>query len=204
MRTIRLICVSLGLLFSASIMAFDIAGVGALNVTSPALSTGGSPTVLDTKYGVGFGVTAGVYSIFPGFTVETGLLSVPRKFADSSNPTDVRNLKMWEIPVLVRFDLLPVIAAGAGLYFATASGDIVKTNETGLIPETTETYETNNLSKTDIGLVISASVALPILPFVKLLVDLRYIQGLKNLSTATDGNFKLKDIQVLAGVRVSI
>lgn len=199
MQTIRLI--SAFILFgSFPVLGFDIAAVGVLGRTSANIDVSGRTTSTDPKFGVGYGILASVYSI-PGFTVESGILSLTRSYAASLLPTDIISLKMYEIPVLLRFDLLPIMAAGIGGYLAFGSGSVTQSNG---VTDQTSTYEANNLGKTDYGLMASISLSLPILPTLKILGDVRYLIGLANLSTTSGTTHKFNDLQLLAGIRLSV
>ncbi len=200
MRTIKLLCITLGFIYGTHSLGFDIAAVGVIDSASPSIDSAGTPAATESKFGIGFGVLASVYSI-PAFTIESGLISLTRNYALSSLPAETVSMKMWQVPVLLRFDLLPIVAVGIGGYLAFASGEITKTL---VIIDRTETYDANSLGKTDYGLMASASLALPILPTLKILVDARYMMGLANLSTVSGSSFKFKDLQLLAGIRLAI
>lgn len=200
MRTIRLVC-GAWVLGSASLFAFDITAVGVLDICSPTVSdTTGAAVSTDKKIGIGFGALVSVYST-TAFTLEAGLISLSRQYALSASPAETIGLKMLEVPILLRFDLLPIVSVSAGAYLALGMGDISKSNPTS---STTETYNANSLGKTDYGLQASASLTLPILPTMKFLIDLRYLYGIANLDTRAGASFKFSDIQLLGGIRISI
>src|SRR3989338_6501507 len=98
MRTTSLICVVLSLILTATGFSFDVAAVGVIDVASPALDSSETLLPTDRKIGIGFGGLVSVYSI-PGFTVESGLLSIPIKYSLTSNPIETVTLSMIEVPV---------------------------------------------------------------------------------------------------------
>jgi hypothetical protein len=108
---------------------------------------------------------------------------------------------MIEIPLVLRFDLLPLVAVGAGGYFALGMGDATIT--TGAL-SVSSTYESLGVGKTDYGLLGTVSVALPLLPFLKVLVDVRYLYGLANMATASGSSFSMRDWQFMGGVRLAL
>ncbi|MBI3294823.1 MAG: PorT family protein [Deltaproteobacteria bacterium] len=212
MRTVRLLCVVTVVFLTAPLNALDIAAVGVGSLAMPSYSAGSTNLTTIPKIGLfGFGAIAGVYSLFPGFTIETGILTAPHKFSIDGGTnlsfivTDTLALNFIEVPILIRFDLLPIISFGVGGYLGFANGTITRSSSVPNTADKTETFEDNNLNKTDFGLMASASVGMPILPMVKLLVDLRYLHGLVNLSKLTDGsNARIRDLQVFAGIKVSL
>ena len=211
MRTVRLLSVFTLVMLSQPLKAFDVAALGVVGVAMPSYTIGASTTVTTVpKLGFGFGAIAGVYSPFPGFTIETGILMTPHKFTLDSTTTspgtylatDTLTMNFLTVPILLRFDLLPVLSFGAGGYLGFASGTITRTTGSTDSPES---YDQNNLNKSDFGLMASASVGLPVFPMVKILFDLRYLHGLANLSKLTDkSTATMKDLQLWAGLKLAI
>lgn len=200
MQTVRLFSVASMLVICKLVTAFDITAVGVVDLSSPSIELSGTSQTTESKVGFGFGGLVSLYSTTT-FTLEGGLLSISRKYALSSVPTSTIGLSMLEIPLLLRFDLLPIIAVSAGTYVALGMGDV---STTTAITTTTQTWDASNLSKTDFGLQACVSLALPVLPTLKFLIDLRYLYGIANLSTTNTASFKFRDIQLLGGLRFSL
>jgi|GEM_PF-2900414 len=187
------------LVLSLPAKALDLSVVGGLGFTKPSGDISGTPIVFssNTAFGVGglLGFTANWL-----LTFETGLLYMPRKFAQPSF-SDV-TLTTLQFPLILRFQFVPFFSVGVGGYFAQGIGN-VSTTATGSSTSTDVDYATFNLSKSDIGLIGSAALYLPVLPTMSLLADFRYLLGLKNISLASTTTIRLREFQILFGLRLS-
>lgn len=156
--------------------ALDLAAVGVLNL--PNQST--DPEVdLDGKLGFGFGGLA-TFGIAPMVGLQVGALYVPSKYevAGTTVTSDALN-----IPLAVRVSPIDLLSVGVGGYY-------------------TASMETNGTS--DLGLLGSAAVKFPLAPLLGIVVDARYLFGIKDLAESDAASTKTRDIQVLVGLNFGI
>lgn len=186
---------------SARAEMLSLSAVGALNVSSVSASNSAATTVYSAGTGFGFGALASM-PIMPAFSIELGALYVPRKFSSTSSlvTTDF-TLTQLEIPLVFRFTPLPLISFGLGGYLGLGLGNVH--TAVGSV-KLDNSYEIAGISKTDLGLLASAAFRLPLAPTFGLLVDARYLMGLKNSSTVAPTETKFRDFQLLAGVNFSL
>lgn len=183
-----------------SAQAFELGVEGGFNLSSysqtpaPTLSLSGN---LAPTFGAFFGV-----GLNPLIDVEIAALMATRKFGGTFPIIGEYSItgKGLVIPVLARFNLLPIFSFGVGPYYSMVMGDLdIKSGTTA----STKTYAANSASKTEFGLELNARIQVPIVPMFKLLADVRYNFGLTNGSTATGTTTKYKDLMLLAGASFS-
>ena len=193
---------------AANADVFSVSAVGALDMSKvnydPAVA--GVTSGYGTSYG--FGALARMM-VFPMFQGEVGAIYLNRK--NSSTVTILgtpfsmdTSQKEIQIPVLLRFTALPMFSIGAGGFYSVAMGDpSVSISDPTLQAAVNATA--SSAVKGNYGLAGSIAFNMPILPTVSVLVDGRYLYGLKNLaaSTSTDKE-TTTDLQVLAGVTFGI
>ena len=176
MKSISLILI---FLLSAATARAD-AGVGAAVVlagTFQSLTT--TPPLNSQSAQLGF-PGGGVLVDFGigNFRLQSGLLYLQHKTSFPA-PVGAITSQTLEIPVLLRYSILPLVSLGAGLYGATFVG--------------------TPSNSADFGMVAGVAATLPV-GFYDLLVDGRFEQGFTNISPTT----KRSEIQILAGVRLGI
>lgn len=102
---------------------------------------------------------------------------------------------------MLRFEPLSFISLGLGGYLGFGMGNVsVSTNN---VP-TDYSYEAYFLSNTDFGLAISGALQIPILPLTDILIDARFLLGLKNRDTTignTNRSYNRSNLLILAGLR---
>jgi hypothetical protein len=186
--------------------ATSLSAVGVFNFSKVTEDPAGTGYTLGNSTGVGLGALLGA-PLFPGLELQIGALYFPRgthvegSYAGFTAGNLNLTAKQLQVPVLVRFTLLPVLSAGVGAYYARALSDFELTGDIAgvSIPSVTRT----DLKKDDFGLVASVSANFPIVPLFSILVDARYLLGLSNVNTGT-ATSRYRDIQLLAGVSFSI
>ena len=192
----------------------DTVTKGSLTLTNGGLSSG-------TALGGGVIVSK---RMTPMYSIETGLLYLPRSFSQSANITGFGtatanfSYTYWQIPLLTRVHFLDFYSFGLGGYFAHAVGNIKYTETatdalvaTGLPTGTQYAgYEGSGVSRTDYGLLFAAGGKIPISDIgLSAYFDFRYAYGLKNInnggvttanpSNPPDSN-KWHDLQLVAGL----
>jgi hypothetical protein len=205
MKRMILACTAfLALLLSLPAAALDLAIVGGVNKSATAISPDDPAVQTSGGTGIGFGLLASTDLVMP-FSIQAGVLRVSRKNTLKAAGLDnTTTTNFYEIPVVARISLLDMFSAGAGLYYGFASGDVnVKNNPTNA--EANVTYEGASLKKSDLGLVASAAIKIPMMPKIGFLTDVRYLFGLSNLRDASDTRtVKTRDLEVLAGVSINL
>lgn len=145
--------------------------------------------------------------------IETGVIYQGRNYrtADKSDATssiyeNEYGHKMFEVPLVFRIHLVPKFSFGAGPYFAYYTGDITATAIQGPFTgqTTTSTYSELSFRSWDFGLIGSAELEIPVLPAVTLTGDFRLVTGIIDMDTRVGNDRKMMDLQLLAGVRLSL
>jgi hypothetical protein len=189
------------IILSPNAKAFDLEAVGTLNLIFPAqtslvtTASGGSPMT------VGFGVLAN-FDLSRAFALDIGGIYQPRAYIYDGFQTVT--LTMLEIPAMIRFTPLPIVSFAAGAYFAYGLGTYsIQTN--GAPTSQPASYSSTGNSQVDWGLAASVAAAIPLIPDLSLLFDLRYYFGLQNMlpSNGASSVF-LRDFQLLAGLKLNI
>ncbi|MBC7690319.1 MAG: outer membrane beta-barrel protein [Methylotenera sp.] len=123
---------------------------------------------------------------------EIGALYHPRKFSAGgfSNTS-----KYILVPVQFRVHIVPMVVVGAGGYFAKGIGSSASLSFGGVTANGSGGTPDN-----DYGLMASAGLDLPLAPLFSLVLEGRYLLGLKDVGNSTHW----RDTQVLAGVRFGI
>jgi hypothetical protein len=113
--------------------------------------------------------------------------------------------KVVQIPVIFRVNLIPsILSVGAGPYYEIGLSSGVDDTFGGTTAN--YSYTALNMKHMDYGLVGSARFQLPLFPFVRMLVDARYVYGLSEqyLDTSLGESLKNRYIQVFAGLGLSM
>ncbi len=189
------VCAALLLLApSTQAHAFGLSVVGSFNATS--VSTNPANSNLSGGTGFGYGALA-QYNLIPTFDLEVGALSTPVAFSQKvPGSSDIETSSHYlQIPVMVRFTLLPIISAGAGLYYAFP---VSKTKTVG------PTGTTEADAKSDFGGTLSIALRFPLLPTLGITVDGRYYFGWKDVSSTAGVSAKNQSTQILTGLNFSI
>lgn len=172
-----------------------IAAVGNFNFSKLATTTGGVDSTSDSKLGIGAGalleLSTGLMTAF-----EVGLLYHPRK-AEAAGITTTSNYLL--VPAQFRLWFSPFIVIGAGGYFAKGIGDTSRSGSVGGIT----IDATGSTPEDDFGLIGSAGFDLPLAPLTSIVLEARYLLGLKDFDDSSD-SAKLRDLQGLVGIRFGI
>ena len=100
------------------------------------------------------------------------------------------------IPVLAHYKFYPSIAVGLGMYFGFGAGNIT---DSGSI-NSSQSFSSANYSSSDYGLAADAQYAYQFDPNWSAVVDLTYLYGLSNVSTASGTTLNNYSILGLIGV----
>jgi hypothetical protein len=160
--------------------------------------------------GYAAGILVGLI-FYPHWETEFGLLYSHQRINGSYNdPTDnlygsaYETFNTLQIPVVERFEFLPGLSAGGGVYYAHGVGSVsTTTNITGAANGTiSSSYENYGLKRNDFGLVFNAHAAAPLANAISLVFDARYLLGLLNLDSSGDPDTEteLREVQFLAGM----
>lgn len=187
--------------------AFGLDLLGGLNRSQPSVS---SPGLTDLTTKAGSTATYGAFLDFRldrAFSLETGVQVLPRTYV-----TDVPSLltgytstiRYLEVPLLLRFNALPLLSFAAGGYFAQGIGDTELVGRVGGTQiAVIQSIESASIRKQDYGLLGSVRIELPLAPAIRLLVDGRYLYGLRNVDTS-GGSLKWRDLQLMGGLGFGI
>ena len=176
--------------------------MGGLNFNKNSVTPASATNTVTAKSAVSYGATI-EFGLAPMFAIETGILSIGRK-----NKVDVAGAgeatissRGIEIPVMVRFTLLPVLDFGVGGYYGkgnstfTVSGSTISGYADG-----EHTVDQTQTDLTDYGARASVRAKLPIAPMAKILFDGSYTMGLKDVDKTAATTEKTREYALMAGV----
>lgn len=151
--------------------------------TTPSPATGGTS--------LGFG---GFLRGDDALTFELGVLYVPRKISGAVTGTGASTditFNTLEIPVLLRFQAIPLLSLGFGAYYGYRLGD-PSLSAGGTVPA----FNRHD----DYGLMAAAGFEFPFGP-AGLLAEARYVFGLRDQSADNTGSLYWRNWEVVAGVK---
>lgn len=196
-----------GFLFLIPILCSNPANAARMSLVG--LANSAQPTQPGTEYTGQSSYGGGILleaRMIPMFGLEFGALYAPRKFSFSTATPVAAKFTMsanaYEFPVLLRFHLGRFFSFGVGGYYAKAKGDIALATEmNGATSSSSTTFAAQNQSDSDYGIATSIALTSRLGPLTHLVLDGRYLIGLKNDSLAASGNMKFNDMEVLAGLQ---
>jgi hypothetical protein len=174
---------------------FSLVGVG--DVSKPSFSD--STDSYGSKIGYGGGILFD-HGLAPWTSLEIGALYVGRK-ADDTTTGIVASSHAIQVPVLIRWWMVPMFSIAGGGYYARGIGNIDNTDGSGA--SSTVSYADDGYKMNDYGLTGSVALRLPLSTSMRLYVDGRYNYGLANISSVSD-TVKNRDIQVLVGFQFAM
>ncbi len=183
--------------FSAHALHLEIQG--GVNLADPSLV---GPTTTGTGTGLLGGVGLGI-DVAPFVDLELGLQYVNRvvDFNAGGGTTNERSTNHFLIPVLFRFDALPIIGIGVGAYYSMATGSVKNTINSSV---GTSTYAVSGLKENELGFLGSLDAMLSVAPGAKFGVDARYLLGLTDLTVNSSTSEKSRDLQLMLKLQVGI
>lgn len=178
--------------------------LGGMNFADSSISGTAASTQVSPKAALSYGATV-QFPMLPMFDLEAGILSVGKKSKfEAAGLAYTGSTRGWEIPVMLRFTMLPIVDFGAGVYYAMLGDEVeVTESNTALIPNGKRAVDKTTNETTDIGAKLSARARMPIAPLTDFLVDLSYNYGLKDLDkdpTAPNDTQKTRDYALMAGI----
>ena len=170
---------------AAHALDFSLFGI----VTPSNYNVSPAPSSTSSSITFGLGGTVG-FGLSPFFSLETGALFLPRTFTQTTAGFEnTRSVSYMEIPVLLRISPMSLFSVNAGLYYGIPTASSVKVTTSGT------TTSGTSPNPTDYGLLLGASVRIPVAPFLKIRGDLLYRIGLANMdlgsATISSRNFDL-------------
>ncbi|MBI3544954.1 MAG: outer membrane beta-barrel protein [Deltaproteobacteria bacterium] len=197
-KTLLTLALALATTTPAWAVTFSLEGL--VNQSGPVVNNTNSYTA---KLGYGGGAELG-FMLGGGFGLDFGALYVQRKFdtvpAAAPGMTIESTQTGIEIPIIARFWLANVISIGGGAYYMSYMGDIARTTTTGGVSSASNvSYSEAAQSKSDVGLVASIRLDVPLGIMTGFVLDGRYEYGLKNNSTSGDAKFR--DMTGIVGIR---
>jgi len=141
---------------------------------------------------------------------EIGALYLTREYGSSggsisgvATDSTTTTQHVIQFPVQLKFRLLPMLHIGVGGYLSEGVGSIDSQDSTNPSQSnSSESYSSANIKKTDYGLLGSVGLSLPLTMTTHFIVEGRYAYGLANVyadPNSTGLTIKNRDIQILAG-----
>jgi len=141
------------------------------------------------------------FGIAPVISFETGLLSIGQ--STKSTVSGLGELtqvsRALEIPLMLRFDALPLLSLGVGGYYAMINSKYkIQGSTIALLPDGEYTIDKSQNETTDYGLRFGGRLLLPLAPMVRALIDASYDMGLKDLDKGASTS-KTKQYALMVG-----
>lgn len=157
------------------------------------------------SFGDNFGIELGAFYIYRRYNVDSRIISSGAQTSRSDLDTAY---KTFHFPLMARFTLFHWINLGAGGYYSRIVGrghvDGSVTGPGGSATVDADVGVPDEL-KNDWGLVGAVGLQIPILPFMKLRPEARYVYGLDdNEIEGTMATERTRDIQALLGLQFQI
>lgn len=135
-------------------------------------------------------------------TIEPGLFYVPMAFNVNVLGTNINFLvKGIELPVVARYHIAPYFSLGAGVYTGVGI-DQITVSASG--QSQSMSFDDAKFNRIDFGLVGSAQFKYLISSRIGLLLDIRYLFGLSNMSNTKSETFSNRVLQILGGINISL
>ena len=170
--------------------AYDLAALGILSVSNYHLS----PRISDeTLGGRAFGLAAmGAYTFYPGLAIESGLVSITRKFlVNGVIDQTLYTYVFTEVPLFIRYTFRNRVFLRLGPYVAIPS-----TIESSIRDQSASDVQA--LPHVDAGLKVGAGVTYPVSEMIYLRGEVIYSFGLANLSTGIANQYS-RNLDFLLG-----
>lgn len=184
-----------------------VSAVGVADQYSYSTSGFTDPSTYTKKFAFGGGLLFG-FPLSPRMEFEVGGLYSPFKIdSTSSDLTMTLSGNRLIVPLTLRFHLAPSISIGVGGFASSGMGK-VKASATFMGTSLEQEFSYGDLGQSNLnyGVHGSLGIAIPIGSGTAIILDGRYLMGLKNVllnATEVGANAKVavNDIQALVGVR---
>ncbi len=142
------------------------------------------------------------FKMFRTVFLETGFIFSQRGFKQvySDSVTEV-SFTTGQIPLVLRFGLLPALSLGLGVYFSHGFGGYSSTNSTGTLQNS---YNFSTYGADDYGGLVSLALEFPLVFSGTVVLDVRSLLGMQNVSHFSGVSTTLRDEQLLAGIKWAI
>jgi hypothetical protein len=184
---------------SSAAQAFEISVVGGGDLAKPSIESGGTSVTGSSKAAFGGGFLVGFNLNFVT-ELEFGALYMGRHYTyPVASGTGEDSYSRYEIPVILRLNLLKYLTIGGGAYYSVPTGQSTYTlTPSGSSGSSTTSNAADNF-KNDFGGVGSVSIKIPLNIATSLVLDGRYLYGLINTTKASAETIKTRDIEALIG-----
>jgi hypothetical protein len=201
----RIAC-ALAILFAgmlpSSAQAFNLSVFAGVDFTNYQYSSPPAGLTQTEHVGLAFGTLAG-FEINELFEIETGLIFALKQPEETlpGSASQTAALRAFELPVLGRYNPIPWISLGAGLYY-TEGFDPVNTS-VSTFASGEPGYADTNTSKVDYGVIGSVQFRQVLSYEFRALLDVRYLYGLNNVDQqSVSGPRYFRDLQLVLGISV--
>jgi hypothetical protein len=191
-------CICLLLIVSLSAQANEVSEFGIFSSSSPSDSL-----QTQSKSSVGIGASFGI-EFLDKFAVEPGVFYLARSFllGPSTSSQTEYNLTTIQFPIIFRFWAHRSFSIGAGPYLAHGIQK-VRVTPAGQ-GSNTFAFTDLNWAPDDIGAVGSIKYRAPLNEILNLVIEGRYLYGLKNIDLSEGGNLRFRDLQGLVGISYNL
>lgn len=188
---------------SSAQAAVGVNVLGGLNFQNDSVDPQTTGTTTSAKGAVSYGATA-EFAMNPMMGLEVGLFSMTSKTKYTTGSGDYTiSAKSVMIPVMARFNALPVLDIGVGGYYAILPSKVTIEDSTVSGLSNGEITATS-IEKGDYGLRVGARAKFPVAPMFKVLVDATYNLGLKDTDKTSTTTEKTRGYTLMAGVSIGI
>jgi Outer membrane protein beta-barrel domain len=175
---------------------WDIAAVGGITLADPT----GANVLSNSDYNPQVGYLVGALANFyfhPNGSIELGALFVSRQYSAGTANFATNG---FEVPGMVRWWPFPFFSIGVGGYLHQFIGNLAVSDASGNY--NSQSFASQNLNTTDLGLVGGAQFRIPILTQCNILLDGRFLYGLTDLNSLSSTGFYERTFEFIGGFGV--
>lgn len=175
--------------------------LGGLNYNKNSISPEDTTQTISSKGGLTYGATF-EFSMVPMFSIELGALSVARvnKYDLGATGVATTTSRGLEIPLMFRFTALPILDFGIGGYYAKTPKKYKVSDSTIVgFPDGEYDIDPTEVESSDYGVRASVRGKFPVAPMIKILVDVNYSMGMKDIDKDPAVTEKNREFALLAG-----
>jgi hypothetical protein len=195
-----ILAVLTGLMTASVSQAYQLSIVG--TGTDQKFNYSGASAGINDSSSAKMGYGAGIlidHHFDRGVGIQFGVLYLNQKQDENlGGVSDTLQRKLVQVPVTLRFHLLPGLTLGAGGYYSHTVGDNSVTDSSGNI--TNESDAAEQLKSYDLGAVGGLALHLPLTQSCHFLLDARYLQSFTNQDTSGTVTTKPNGFQFMVGL----
>jgi hypothetical protein len=189
-------------------LAYELGFEGGMSMGNPGYQSLQSGNSVSYSSLSGFALVGfAVFGLSRELQIETGAMYLSRHFgtSDSMVPdvTVEKNYNSWVFPVILRWEPVPTVSLGAGLYYLIGTGQVGITRTLAGITGSSVVQDFNTdqgIGRTALGVTAGIRIAIPVVSGWSCLIDGRFLKDLSERYVGTSASLRFSDLQFLAGL----